>query len=476
MAQATVADQVAAMAFHANEGAEAVTANDPAVIQREVMELQAFWGAIEDGVQEQNPAAYLELEEALHALTAAAAKTPLDASTVGVAFIHMGDKSLEMAELLRGASATTAVDVPQSLPELLDRVDALYVAAEAADVDDSERLLRGVVLAWPALEGAVAAKSPTAYNAIELQLGHASAILRTQPVAWGELEQSAEAMRQQLAPLLDTQAYTAFDAGAIILREGLEALLVVAALLTFLRRSNNSDKQRWVWIGAGVGVLLSLGVAVLLQAIFSQVAAGRNREIIEGVTGLLAAAMLFYVSFWLHSTASLNGWRRYIDANTTRALARGNLIGLALLAMMAIFREGAETAIFYLGIAPAIALQDLLLGIGAGLAILGVTAWLILAAGVKLPLRLFFQVAGLLVFYLGFKFVGTGIHALQVAGVVSATPIPWLPAIPFLGIYPTWETLTPQLLVLGIGIGVYISSRRRERRRFAAVAAEVQVV
>ncbi|MCB0069565.1 MAG: FTR1 family protein, partial [Caldilineaceae bacterium] len=209
---------------------------------------------------------------------------------------------------------------------------------------------------------------------------------------------------------------------------------------------------------------------VLLQAIFSQIAAGRNREIIEGVTGLIAAAMLFYVSYWLHSTASLNGWRRYIDTSTTRALARGNLIGLALLAMMAIFREGAETAVFYLGIAPAIALQDLLLGIGAGVAVLAVAAWLILVAGVKLPLRLFFQVAGILVFYLGFKFVGTGIHALQVAGAVPTTPIPWLPAIPFFGIYPTVESLLPQVIILGAGIGLYVYGHVRQ----AALTTEVQ--
>lgn len=473
LAQSTaLSEQVKAMAFHAAEGAEAAEQNDAAVIQREVLELQAYWSALEDQVRTQQPAAYLLLEEALDDLASTAGQTPLNVPAVQAAFTHVGDESIEVAELLAATPIAVASqpELPQSLPALLARVDTLYEAAEAADVAASQQALQAIVLAWPALEGDVAARAPAAYTAIEEQLGQASAALRSQPVDWHALEARAASLRTTLAPLLETKAYTAFDAAAIILREGLEALLVVAALLTFLRRANHGDKQRWIWLGAGVGVLLSIAVAVLLQAIFSQVAAGRNREIIEGVTGLLAAAMLFYVSYWLHSTASLSGWRRYIDTNTTRALARGNLIGLALLAMMAIFREGAETAVFYLGIAPAIAFQDLLLGIGAGVAILAVVAWLILVAGIKLPLRLFFQVAGVLVFYLGFKFVGTGIHALQVAGAVSTTPIPWLPAIPFFGIYPTVETLLPQLIILGIGIALYVYGHVRQ----AAVATEAQ--
>ncbi|HRW46446.1 MAG TPA: FTR1 family protein [Caldilinea sp.] len=467
-----LSDQVRTMALHATEGIEAAEAQDATVIAREVLELEAYWSALEDGVRTQQPAAYLALEEAIDDLADTAAQTPLDVRAVQGAFAHVAAEVNEAAELLASAPATAAgqTDVPQTLPALLQRIDGLYEAAEAADLATSRQAVQAIVLAWPALEGDVAARAPDAYTAIEAHLGQASAAVRGQPVDWHALETSAASLRATIAPLLEVRAYTAFDAAAIILREGLEALLVVAALLTFLRRANHADKQRWVWLGAGVGVLLSIAVAVLLQAIFSQVAAGRNRELIEGVTGLVAAAMLFYVSYWLHSTASLNGWRRYIDTSTTRALARGNLIGLALLAMMAIFREGAETAVFYLGIAPAIALQDLLLGIGAGVAVLAVAAWLILVAGVKLPLRLFFQVAGILVFYLGFKFVGTGIHALQVAGAVPTTPIPWLPAIPFFGIYPTVESLLPQVIILGAGIGFYVYGHVRQ----AALTTEVQ--
>jgi high-affinity iron transporter len=211
-----------------------------------------------------------------------------------------------------------------------------------------------------------------------------------------------------------------------------------------------------------------------LQTIFSSVSAGVNREVLEGATGLVAAALLFYVSYWLHSKASLGAWKKYIDARTTQALARGSMAGLALLSFLAVFREGAETTVFYLGMAPSIALSDLLLGIGVGAGILALAAVLMLVVGVKLPLRPFFRIAGLLVYYLGFKFVGTGLHALQVAGVLPATPIAGLapnPVFEFFGIYPTWETLLPQLVLLGGALAAWLYLRAQDRRTLANPAA-----
>lgn len=93
-----------------------------------------------------------------------------------------------------------------------------------------------------------------------------------------------------------------------------------------------------------------------------------------------------------------------------------------------------------------------------------------LVFSVRLPLRLFFRVASLLVYYLGFKFVDTGIHALQVAGALPSSQAP-VPAVPLLGIYPTWETLLPQLLLLAIGIAVLVYLSARDRRALATARA-----
>jgi high-affinity iron transporter len=354
-----------------------------------------------------------------------------------------------------------------SIPGALKSLDAANAAIERGDAAMAAEQVDSFIRAWPAVEGVVAAKSRDAYTTVEAEMGRARVALRAQPADLAIGRTSIDHIRGALAPFAIEQTYTAFDAGAIILREGLEALLVIIALLAFLRKSGNADKRGWIWIGGALGVLASLLTAVILQTIFNSVSAGQNRELIEGATGLVAAALLFYVSYWLHSKASLHAWQKYINARTSQALARGSMAGLALLAFLAVFREGAETTVFYLGMAPAIALPDLLLGIAVGTAVLVVAAVLMLVVGVKLPLRPFFRVAGLLVYYLGFKFVGTGLHSLQVAGVIPNSPIGSLPSssiAEFFGIYPTWQTVLPQLALLLGALAAFLYLRVLDRR------------
>jgi high-affinity iron transporter len=459
------------LAFHAREGAEAAKENDLAAMKRESIELKSTWGAVEDSVRAADPGLYGEIEAALHRVEAALSAKPLVTTETTAAFDHLLDEIDEGVEHL-GAGLTTAAPVAggASLTDFQAQLTAARAGVAARSEVDSENAVLAALNLWPGIEGAVAAKSSTAYETVEAQLGTAAASLQAEPADWAAAEMALETMQAALAPIGAEQTYTVFDSAAIMLREGLEALLVIAALLAVLRRSNNQDKQIWIWGGAVLGIALSIAVAFILQAVFSQVAGGQNRELIEGITSLIAAGLLIYVSYWLHSKASLRGWQRYIDAGTAKALAKGNLIGLGLLALLAVFREGAETTIFYIGMAPAISPSDLLLGIGIGILLLGVAAWLMLVGGVRLPVRLFFRIAGLLVFYLGFKFVGTGIHNLQVAGVVGTTPIPFLPAIPVVGIYPTWQTLIPQLLMLAFAVAMALRLHAQDRQLAAAAA------
>ena len=467
-AEPTLADKVRALVAHADEGIEAAEQNKPELMRAEYFEIDAIWGAFEQQVGEHDPQSYAAIERALDELKDAVGVKPVDPAAVKTAYARLQDTLVAAADRLKGVAADAPAPAENvSLPDALKRLDAAYAAVERGDVDTAEVDLDAFIRAWPAIEGAVAAKSQDAYGAVEGEMGRARAAIEAKPADLPAAESSLERMRAALAPLAGEQAYTAFDAGLIILREGLEALLVIVALLAFLRRSGNQDKRGWIWAGGALGVLASIVTAVILQTIFSSVSAGVNREVIEGVTGLVAAALLFYVSYWLHSKASLHAWKKYIDARTTQALARGSMLGLALLAFLAVFREGAETTVFYLGMAPSIALRDLLVGFGVGVAILAVAAVMMLVVGVKLPLRPFFRVAGLLVYYLGFKFVGTGLHALQVAGVLPATPIVGLapnPVFEFFGIYPTWQTLPPQAALLLGALAAWLYLRAQDRR------------
>ena len=345
--------------------------------------------------------------------------------------------------------ATGETDAVAATPAELDgELTQALAALQRGDADAADEHIARAIRMWPGVEGAVAAKSQQDYDTIERALGLAMTARAATPIDADRLQAAATTIQTTLAPYLADQTYTALDAAAIIIREGLEALLVIVALLAFLRKSGNAAQARWVWVGAGGGVALSIVTAFVFQAVFSQLSAGRNREIVEGVTGIVAAGLLFYVSYWLHSKASLSAWQKYIRTQTTQALARGSLFGVAALSFLAVFREGAETAIFYLGMAPSIQPETLLLGLGIGVAVLAVVAAVMVVGGVRLPLRPFFLVAGLLVYYLGFKFLGTGIHALQVAGALPSSHLPYLPEATWIGVYPTWESFAPQLLLL----------------------------
>ena len=437
-------------------------------MRAEYEEIHTIWAAFEARVAAQDAAGYVEIESVLAAIKQAVTAQPIDTAAVKAAFAKFETTVDQVADRVAGAAAVPIVAPAGSLPDALKSLDAAYAAIERGDVAGAQAQLDGFIRTWPSIEGPIVAKSQDAYGAVETEMGVARAALEEQPARLAAAEDAVERMRSALAPFAaERQTYTAFDAGLIILREGLEALLVIVALLAFLRRSGNADKRGWIWTGGALGVLASVVVAVILQTIFSSVTAGVNREVLEGVTGLVAATLLFYVSYWLHSKASLSAWKKYIDQRTTQALARGSMVGLALLAFLAVFREGAETAVFYLGMAPAIELRDLLLGMGAGVAILAVIAVLMLVVGVRLPLRPFFRVAGLLVYYLGFKFVGTGLHALQVAGALPTTPAPVLsshPVFEFFGIYPTWQTLLPQIVLLIGALAVWFYLRAQDRR------------
>lgn len=459
-------DHLHALAAEAQNGVTAAEKGDPKAMLAGPEAIEKVWSAFEDDFRAQNPTGYVQIEAALDGINDALKATPLDNAVVRQAYDHLLDEANELADhVASGASTTLATAATGvTLAQMLTMLDQSHTALQQGDTGEATEKLTAAVNMWPSIEGVIATKSQSAYTKIEGDLGRATAALRAQPANVESAEKLLLQLRQNLEPFAETQSYSAFDAAAIILREGLEALLVVVALLAFLRRSNNSDKSVWIWGGAGVGVLVSIGSAFVLQAIFNQVSSGQNRELIEGITGLIAAVLLFYVSYWLHSKANLGAWQRYISARTSEVLAKGSMFSLALLAFLAVFREGAETTIFYLGMAPSIAARDLWLGLGLGSGLLVIAAYFILVVGVRLPLRLFFRVAGILVYYLGFKFVGSGIHALQVADVLPASPVAFLREVPFFGFYPTWETLIPQILLVAAAVGVMLYLRNLERQ------------
>lgn len=241
---------------------------------------------------------------------------------------------------------------------------------------------------------------------------------------------------------------TLLEAFLILLREGFEALLVVTALLTYLNRSHGKQYNHAIYQGVGAAIIASIGTAYLFNHLFQQ--AGASREALEGITLLIASGVLFYVSYWLFSKREAQRWQTYLANKMEFALTKGSLFALGLAAFLAVYREGAETILFYQAMALGNGSQPLALSLGILLATLalGVLYYGMRTAAFKIPFKLFFSSTAVFLFYMAFNFVGGGILELQEAGWLTITPLLWLPRLPWLGIYPTLESTMAQVLFL----------------------------
>ena len=234
----------------------------------------------------------------------------------------------------------------------------------------------------------------------------------------------------------------------IILREGLEAILVIGAIVAFLLKTGHRERLRSIWWGVAWGVIASAATAVVLKTVLSAMPA--SRELIEGSTLLVAVGVLFSVSYWLISKVEAAKWQQFIREKVSTALEQGGGTALAFVAFLAVYREGAETALFYQALfneGSRVALP-ITLGILGGGAALAVIFTLFYRFGVRIPLRTFFGVTSVLLYYMAFVFVGKGIRELQEGNLVSITLLPGAPHLDALGLYPTVETLLAQLVLI----------------------------
>jgi high-affinity iron transporter len=427
------------------------------------------WFDIEDGVRSASRDAYVAIEKDMTGVSVALSATPPDQSQVVVALQTLNaDQQQFIAAQQSPPTQPTAEPQgqPASIATLMTILSEARTALAANDYQTATARLQSFQTNWLDVEGEVKTRSADDYRQTENDMALATSLSNQQsPQALTVVDR----MSARLEPYTEAQQFGVFDAAIILLREGLEALLVIAALSAVLKRSATPSGQHWLWAGALAGLGLSIALGFGIQAFFSSIINPSNRELLEGVIGLFAAVMLIYVSYWLHSKASLGGWQNYINAQTRDALHGGRLAGIAVLAFLAVFREGAETALFYLGMVSNISTRDLLVGLAIGFGGLLILGFLMVVVGVHIPMRPFFAVASVLVFYLCFKFVGTGIHALQVSGYLPSGSSPYLPNVDAVGLYPTWPTTIAQLLLLGAAAWVLLRGRLNRSARGIAL-------
>ena len=268
----------------------------------------------------------------------------------------------------------------------------------------------------------------------------------------GEAETETEAQAVEPVRQADPRWLTFLAAFGIIVREGLEAILVIAAIIAYLVKSGNGKILKNVYIGALFGVAASFiaaGGLFYLKKVW--VGAGQSQEVIEGITALIAVCVLFYVSNWMISKSEAASWSRYIDGKVQSSVAVGSGFALAFTAFLCVFREGAEVVLFYQPMLYEGNAGMVWAGFGTGCVLLVFIYLAITKLSIKLPLKVFFTATGILMAVMCVSFLGSGIKELAEGNVFDLSlRVPGIPEndiIQIFGIYPYLETLVPQIIL-----------------------------
>ncbi|HVO26961.1 MAG TPA: FTR1 family protein [Candidatus Margulisiibacteriota bacterium] len=383
----------------------------------------------------------------------------------------------------RAAVTPNAVDTTLSeSARLLDTALAAYARGES----QATALAGDAYLQFEPLEPHLGAVDPGLKGGIEERFLRLRQALRT---AGNEadvkrlanaLDADFTAVRAALQPHTSHSALF-MQSATIILREGFEVVLVIGALLAYVVKAGSPAMQRPVLAGTAVGIVASLATAAALQEVLRSYPS--SSDVLEGITMLLAAAVLFFVSYWLVSKSEADKWQRYIRGKVHHALSNGRSVALASAAFLAVYREGFETVLFYqalYGSAPA-ASMTITGGFVAGTVALIIVTVLFRRFQVRIPIRQFFFATGLLLYVMAAIFAGQGVHELQDAGIVAVTPLNGVPTIEVLGIYPTAQSLALQavlvvLLVYATAVTLQASRRGAAAGEGGEILAEVRAL
>lgn len=404
------------------------------------------WNASEITVHDESIASYGNIEKHMALIRIAITQEPADWKK---AQTNIDQLTSEVENYLAGNGSKQ-----QGGNYTLSDFSSLLTKAEKQiaqnDYKSASTHLNETLTIWPMVEGDVQTRDAKLYSDIETEIPTAISILNSNVVNGEKASKIVNELNTRIAPLMSKTNYSIWDAALILLREGLEALLIVATLLAFLKKMGQSSKQKWIWSGVAAGIFASAILAIIINIVFSQIIAASSREYIEGLTGVIAVVMMLTIGTWLHNKSSIVQWNKYINQQMQQAIAKGSLLSFGVISFLSVFREGAETIIFYAGITPYIGLAQLVTGVILAVVILAIVGFAIIKYSVKIPIRIFFKAATILIYFLAFKILGISIHALQISKVVSTTTVEKLPFIDWLGLYPTWETTITQTLLLAV--------------------------
>ena len=363
--------------------------------------------------------------------------------------------------------------IVQNIKDKMAKVLQLYESGKVDDAIDESGNIYFDEYEESGMENIVGAKNTQLKLDTEASFNKISALMR----AGASKEQIVAAQNKlfdQLTQSLElTKKSSNWDlflyAFIIILREGFEALIIVAAVIALLIKSGNSKHLNIVYSALGVAVVLSIATAYGLNYIFGSENAGQTREVMEGAVMLIAVVLLFYVGFWLLSNASSKKWSAYIQGQISNSLSSGDSKMLWWTVFLAVYREGAETVLFYLALlfdakSPA-ATSMVAVGFVAGLAALIIVYIVIKKFSLKIAIKPFFIATSVIIFYMSVVFVGKGVMELVEGKVFVPTVIDGLPTITWIGFYPYVQSLVPQaVMIVLLIVGILILKNKQKNK------------
>jgi high-affinity iron transporter len=361
--------------------------------------------------------------------------------------------NLELAAIESSADGSKEItdQVVEEVRRLLEESLTIY---KSGKVDDAAELAFDAYLAYEKIESNLITKDKALGVSLEQTFSrYRGEIKRNAPLE--EVEILSKEINLKLAKGLELLKSEVgfigmfFQSFSIIVREGFEAILIIAALIAFLVKSRNQSRVKSIHIGVVVGILASFATAYIVHEILHLSMA--SQELLEGWIMLVAVAVLFSVSYWLVSKIDNKRWQEYINKQMRGAVSKGNTLTLGFVAFISVYREGFETVLFYkaLYLYSGDANDGIVPGFLAGCLVLAGVFYLVNTLGMRIPIKWFFGFTSVLLYYMAFTFMGKGLHELQMGEQVSMTAANFLPSISWLGMYPTWETFIGQAVLFG---------------------------
>ncbi|WP_129691966.1 FTR1 family iron permease [Gottfriedia acidiceleris] len=426
--------------------------------QSEYKLFEIEWSKVENDIRKANSGFYGSIEANM-----ITSRSTL--FTENPSITKVNDSFTKLIDVLNNPSSDSTKEV--SIEKAIKLLNQTINYVESNDTEKAQTTFNEFIQDWPYVEVMVQSNSMELYKKIENDTSIALTQLTEKPKSATTMKTLKE-IQNNLNLATKKTSYTMFDAGTIVFREGLEALIIISALLALVSKGKQESARKWIFVGGAFGILASLVAGLLFQFLLSRISAGISNQLIEGISGLIAVVFMLTVGLWLHKQSRQQEYGSKMKAKAKAAIAGGGILSLSLLSFFAVFREGAETVVFYIGMSSSITTKELITGFAGGIIILVLIGIFILKGSKFIPLKPFFTIASLCIYYLTFKFIGQSIHALQGIGYLPDHMSTIFPTIPKLGIYPSLESIIPQLILLLFVIWLFVGTKIKNNNKSIA--------